>query len=203
MRRTLTLLFSFTLATLTLGYAAPRLAEGWKPFSFQGTERFEYKLVTHQRGQKPKESGMILELDKSEQKSDAGAELVKLSYTTQHWVEKDKLQGPNALASFGLAGGMAPSFFFMNPMITGFSEQMDFEVGEKMSLFGAGKVEITAKETVAGVEGFVCKMFGPKAQNEPLQFEWVVNPEVALPLRVLTYQNGELSSEMHLVSYEP
>lgn len=175
--------------------------EGWKPWQFGENERYELVMTDWSSGE-AKVVGMVLDLSPAKQAAGDGERQVEVSYTTKVAVPVSEL-GPQT-AFGGAAGfGMGPAMLMLNPMASGFMDQMTLAVGEKMSLFGAGRIEITGKEELAGIEGFVCKFFGPKQQDEPLQFEWVVHPDLAMPLRSVTYDDqGNKTWEIVLTKYQ-
>lgn len=183
------------------GLAVAAVEDGWKLWQFGENERYELMMTDYSSGD-AKPVGMILDLSPAKEPAADGERQVNVSYTTTTAVPLSEL-GPET-AFGGAAGfGMGPAMMLMmNPMV-GFMDQMTLAVGEKMALFGAGRIEITGKEKLAGIEGFVCKFFGPKQEDEPLQFEWVVNPDLAMPLRSVTYDGeGNKTWEIVLQKYE-
>lgn len=200
--RFLSLLVPFSFAT---GATALVLQDdaGWKPWQFQVGETYEFRMTDHSRpDQAPIQ--LVLDLAPSEVQGKDGAKQVAVSYTTTVLVKESELGPQTAFGGGAGALAMGPAMLMLNPMITGFADQLTLEVGEKMALFGAGRIEITEKVKVAGIEGFLCKMYGPKQQEQAgaLQFEWVVNPEIAAPLKSVTYdRKGQKTMEFELVSY--
>jgi len=176
----------------------PRAAAGqdskkWKPYQFVGNERYDYKVVMSNDEEK-KESGWILDLRKK------GAEDFEVTQSYRNVVKKT-LPGPEILAgSMGL--GMSPIFFLMNPAYSAFLEQLELKEGEKLSLFGAGMIKVTAKETVGGRTGYTCKFFTKQEDKDVLACEWTIDPELALPLRSVTYEGGKEKFRFDLLSYK-
>ena len=198
-RRTLAL--STALCTLVAGSAALVVREGWKPWQFGKNELYELRMIDHSSADaRP----LGLELDIRPAEARDGAEQVTVRYATEVVIPAAELGPETAFGgALGAGFGMGPAMLLMNPMITGFMGDMNLAVGEKMSLFGLGRIEITGKKEIAGVEGFACKFFGPKEQNEPLQYEWVLNPDLAMPLESITYDSeGKKTWEIQLVRYE-
>ena len=192
MKKLLVLLALPLLATTAVALA---IEEGWKPWQFKTNEVYELRVMDH-NGRDAKPTHFVLDIAPGE-----GEGMVQVSYTTRTQMKASELGAQTAFG--GMASGMGAGLAMMiNPMAMGFMEQLDLAVGEKMALFGAGHIEVTGKETIAGVEGFVCKMFGPKNQDSPLQSEWVVNPDLAIPLRSVTYNRGKKGFEVELVRYE-
>ena len=201
-RKLLTAAAPLLLAGL-LGAAAPglvRAAQGWKPWQFGTNEHYEFTIHDHTNPE-AKPVGVVLDL-RPAGASEGGEELVTVSYTTATDVPASEL-GPQT-AFGGAAGmGMGLGLMLINPMIVAFMDQVTLEVGEKMALFGAGRIEVTAREEIAGVEGFVCRYLGPKEQGEPLLGEWVVHPDVAIPLRSVTYDaQGKKAQEIVMTRFQ-
>ncbi|MBU1291843.1 hypothetical protein KJ898_08645, partial [bacterium] len=56
------------------------------------------------------------------------------------------------------------------------------------------------KEKIAGREGFVCQFFQAD-EEEKMLAEWVIDPELALPLRSKIFEDNELQGQIELVKY--
>ena len=80
-------------------------------------------------------------------------------------------------------------------------QEMDLEVGEKMSCYGIGLIKVTGKEKIAGREGFVCQLFQTMDDEEELVAEWIVDPELALPLRSRVFSEEKVESQIELIKY--
>ena len=195
------LVLSAAICCLGAGAAALAVREGWKPWQFGTNELYELRMIDHST---PDSRPMGLVLDITPAEARGGAEQVTVSYTTKVEMPASELGPETAFGgALGAGFGMGPAMLLMNPMITAFMGEMNLAVGEKMAMFGMGRIEITGKQEIAGMEGFVCKFFGPKEQNEPLQFEWVLHPDLALPLESITYDSeGNKTWEIQLVRYE-
>ena len=64
-----------------------------------------------------------------------------------------------------------------------FFPQLELNVGEKMSLWGAGLVKVTGKETVAGIEGYIVEFYQTQNGEDKLVTKMTINPDYPLPLR--------------------
>jgi hypothetical protein len=172
-------------------------AQAWEPYAFQGDERFEY--VIHGSGQ----DEVIYILDIRREGEENGEARYRVSYTTESVVTASQL---GADMAFGGAFGMSLNMAILNPMYMMFMGPMfgdlEWEVGERLSLFGMGRMTITGTETVAGHEGFVVQFESGQGDERELAAEWVINPEIALPLRSRTYERGEVAMEAVLRSYQ-
>ena len=173
-------------------------AEKWQPYQFKGNERFEYKIIWNEN-EEPVEITYILDIKIDPEKSQKGEEVYEVSYTTKGTLTKDKLGQETA---FGLGGayGISLNMLVINPAYGFFFSQMDLKVGEKMSFFGAGIIKVTAMEEIVGRSGFVCQLFSPEEEDKILA-EWVIDPELALPLRSKTYGEEGIEGEIELLNY--
>ena len=173
-------------------------AQKWQPYQFKGNERFEYKIIWNEN-EEPVEITYILDIKIDPEKSQKGEEVYEVSYTTKGTLTKDKLGQETA---FGLGGayGISLNMLVINPAYGFFFSQMDLKVGEKMSFFGAGIIKVTAMEEIVGRSGFVCQLFSPEEEDKILA-EWVIDPELALPLRSKTYGEEGIEGEIELLNY--
>lgn len=173
-------------------------AQKWQPYQFKGNERFEYKIIWNEN-EEPVEITYILDIKIDPEKSQKGEEVYEVSYTTKGTLTKDKLGQETA---FGLGGayGISLNMLVINPAYGFFFSQMDLKVGEKMSFFGAGIIKVTAMEEIAGRSGFVCQLFSPEEEDKML-VEWVIDPELALPLRSKTFGEEGIEGEIELLNY--
>ena len=181
-----------------LGIGQVVWAEKWEPYQFKGNEYFEYKIL-FEEGEEKGEATYILDIKGSSEKSTSGEEVFEVSYTTKGTLTKDEL---GAETAFGLWGsyGMSLSMLVINPAYAFFFSQMDLKVGEKMNFFGAGIIEVIGKEKVAGREGFVCQLFQADEEDKMIA-EWIIDPELALPLRSKVFEDNELQGQIELVKY--
>jgi hypothetical protein len=181
-----------------LGLGQLGWAQKWQPYQFKGNERFEYKIIWNEN-EEPVEITYILDIKIDPEKSQEGAEVYEVSYTTKGTLTKDKLGQETAFGLWG-AYGISLNMLVINPAYGFFFSQMDLKVGEKMSFFGAGIIKITGMEEIAGRSGFVCQLFSPEEEDKMLA-EWVIDPELALPLRSKTYGDDGIEGEIELLNY--
>ena len=93
-------------------------------------------------------------------------------------------------------------------MILGlFGADLELEVGSSMQLFDGSKIRVVEKQTVAGVEGYLCTK-SVRSEDEAgnrvdvLTSEWVIAPNVGWPLSVRVYDEGDqVKYVMELVEY--
>jgi len=170
----------------------------WEPYQFKGNERFELKIQWQESGEQ-KEVIYILDIRDSGKKSPDGTEILEVSYTTRGTLTRDEL-GPET--AFGLWGvyGVSLNMLVVNPAYGFFFSQMDLKVGEKMSFFGAGLMKVIGVENIAGREGFICQFFQPDETGKMVA-EWVIDPELALPLRSKIFDDFGTQGEVELVNY--
>ena len=173
-------------------------AEKWQPYQFRGNERFEYKILLEEDEEKG-EATYILDIKESSEKSASGEEVFEVTYTTKGTLTKDEL-GPET--AFGLWGsyGISLNMLVINPAYAFFFSQMDLKVGEKMNFFGAGIIKVIGKEKIVGREGFVCQLFQADEEDKMLA-EWVIDPELALPLRSKIFEDNVLQGQIELLEY--
>jgi len=176
---------------VALAATSARAQDKWKPFQFEGNERYDYKLVVDDGGT-PKETGFSLDIRK---KSEVDFDV---TWSIKSSLTKDELNEQTLLAGWANA---APAWAIMNPMYAMFVNDLELKVGEKMSLFGAGTVKVTGKETVGGRTGFTCQYFQKTDDSEVLIWEWTVDPELALPIRSITHDSGRETSRAELTGY--
>jgi len=192
------LIIVLLIVMFLLGAGQAIWAEKWEPYQFKGNERFEYKILLEEDGEE-EESIYILDIKESSEKSKSGEEVFEVSYITKGTLTKDEL-GPET--AFGLMGsyGISLNMLVINPAYGFFFSQMDLKVGEKMNFFGAGIIKVIGKEKIAGREGFVCQLF--QADEEDMMIaEWVIDPELALPLKSRIFEDDELQGQIELVKY--
>jgi hypothetical protein len=175
------------------------LAEKWQPYQFKGNERFEYKVIWEMRKEK-KEATYIMDIKKSGKKTKEGEEIFEVSYTTKGTLKKQELRQE---AAYGLWGtyGISLSALILNPFYQIYLTQIDLKVGEKMSFYGAGIMKVIGKQKVAGREGFICQLFQTRKDKEELTAEWIIDPELAMPLRSKVFKKEQVESEAELIKY--
>ncbi len=162
----------------------------WGPFEFEGNERYRYRVSWNDGD----ERSAIYELGIREDPEGN----FKVSYSTEVTLSPSELSEELV---FGFWGGYGPSlsFLFLNPMYKMLFNQLELAVGEKMSYYGQGKMEVVDKESIAGMVGYVCKFYESPGR---LVAEWVINPDLALPLRSRMYEGSGVKGEIELLGYE-
>ncbi|MBS3765648.1 hypothetical protein KGY71_03900 [Candidatus Bipolaricaulota bacterium] len=164
--------------------------EKWSPFEFKGNELYRYRVKWEDEGQESAIYSLRIE------ENAAGNYTVK--YSTEVEVEPSQLSSDVA---FGYWGSYGPSLqlMFFNPMYSMFFDQLELKVGEKMSFYGQGLIKVTGKEKVAGHVGYVCRLFN---SEEEFVAEWVVDPELALPLRSMNSEQSGGEGEILILDYK-
>ena len=185
------LILGLALAFVPRGVSAQD-GNKWKPYQFKGNERFEYKVITVD-GDVRKEMGYVLDV------RNKGAEDWDVTTSVKNTMKKSS-QGAEILMG-GLTMGLSPAMFLMNPLFGAFMEQVELKEGEKMSLFGAGVIKVTKKETVGGRTGFTCELYTKQDNKDELTWSCTVDPTLALPIRSITFEGGKEKHRMELVSY--
>ncbi|MFW6013164.1 MAG: hypothetical protein ACOCZX_06070 [Candidatus Bipolaricaulota bacterium] len=181
-------LLAVLIAGLVMASAFGGQAQVWQPFSFRGNESYRYQ-INWQNGE---ENSAIYSLTISQ--NDSG------KYTVEYSTEIEAEELSSELA-FGYWGTYGPSlqYMFWNPMYEMLFSQLELKVGEKMSYLDFGTMEVKGKENVAGFEGFVCELSDTDGEKTA---EWVIDPEIALPLRSYMYEGNVDEGEVVLLDYE-
>jgi len=158
----------------TLGFA-----DMWEPYQFEPKDQeYEYKITTFEEDVE-KVSTYVLQIKKK------GDDQLEVSVKTT-WTAAEEDLGSQILGGWWAAGAFGLTMAFINPMYAAFFGGLDMYEGNKMSFFGAGVVEITGTEKVAGRTGFVCVF-----RNEdrgPVMGRYVVDPDVPLPLKTELFE---------------
>jgi len=176
LKRIITALAIFIAITsiITLSYA-----DMWQPYEFEPkNQRYEYKITTFQEGIE-KVSTYVLDMEKRESGQ------MDVSVKTTWTAEEDELD-QQILGGWWAAGAFGLTMAFINPMYAAFFGGLDMHVGNKMSFFGAGVVEVAGTEKIAGRTGFVCVLRNQDAG--PVLGRYVVDPQVPLPLKTELYE---------------
>ncbi|HEX7899039.1 MAG TPA: hypothetical protein VF950_14845 [Planctomycetota bacterium] len=177
--------------TIALALLAAQDGKKWKPFEFAGNEKFEYKVVQTDNDEK-KESGFLLDLRKK------GDEQLEVTVSHRSILRKD--QGAEIVMSGGGAG-MLPLVLF-NPGILGLFQQVELKEGEKMAILGFGVIKVGKKETIGGRSGFPCTLIAQQDGKDVASFQWTIDPELGLPIRSITYEEGKEKIRADLLSYK-
>lgn len=193
------LFVAVTICLLAVFFNQTANAVKWEPYQFKGNEKYEFRIISSDDG-KQLEAYYALEIKKSGKKDSAGEDLFEVTYTTRGEVPESKL---GAETAFGLWGfyGVSLAMVFVNPAYSFFFTQLDLVEGGNMNFYGAGTVRVTGKETVGGREGFVCKLSQPGDEGEQLITEWTVDPNLALPIKSILYDEGEVQNRIELIKY--
>jgi len=165
----------------------------WKPYQFKGNERYEYKVVMTD-GDSRKEMGYVFDI------RNKGAEDWDVTTSFKNTLKKST-PGPEVLMS-GLSMGMSPALLLMNPLFGMFLEQVELKEGGKGDLLGVGLIKVTKKETVGGRTGLICEFYTKAENKDVLAFTCTIDPELALPIKSITLEEGKEKVRMELVSYK-
>jgi len=169
------------------------LAKKWQPYQFKGNERFEYEVISWE-DEEEKEALYILDIKELEE------DTFEVTYITKGTLKKEELGMETAYGLWGFYG-VSLNALILNPFYCIYFQEMDLEVGEKMSFWGAGLIKVIEKEEIAGREGFVCQFFQTIDDEEELVAEWTIDPELALPLRSKVFSEEKVESQIELIKY--
>ncbi len=166
------------------------LAKKWQPYQFKGNERFEYEVITCE-DEEEKQVLYILDIKELEE------DTFEITYITKGTLKREELGMETAYGLWDFHG-ISLSVLILSPS---YFQEIDLEVGEKMSYCGVGLIKVTGKEKIAGREGFVCQLFQTIDDEEELVAEWTIDPELALPLRSRVFSEEKVESQIELIKY--
>jgi hypothetical protein len=151
----------------------------WPPYQFEPKDQeYEYEIITFEGGVE-KTSLYALKMEKMEN----GQMEVSVKTT---WVTGQDELDQQILGGWWAAGAFGVTMAFINPMYAAFFGGLDLYEGNKMSFFGAGVVEVTGTENVAGRSGWVCVF--SNQDGGPILGRYVVDPDVPLPLKTELFE---------------
>jgi len=131
------------------------------------------------------EAGYILDIREIGGKTPEGENTFQVTYTTTGILTSDELGEETAFGLWGVYG-ISLNMLMINPGYAFFFSQMDLNVGEKMNFFGAGIIKVIGKEA--------------DDENNMLA-EWVIDPDLALPLKSKIFEDGKLQGQIELTKY--
>ena len=197
--------------------------EYWKFGEFhKDREFFKYRITTYQYERNNSEDDTVYELENEEvifyqliitRKND---DLVNISYSyqkdytgeefeSQDSSEKLMLLSSGNLSNIGTVGWITSNIIILSSQ----AENLELEVGSSMSTWTGGKIKITDKKRLAGVEGYVCDYLDVSKNEDgdrisKKTMEWIINPVIGLPISIKTFdpQMEKIIRSMELVDYE-
>lgn len=175
-------LTAFLVLTSMLGLC---FAAMWQPYQFEPKDQeYEYQIITFEEDVELEEdvekiSFYVLKMEKKEN----GQMEVSVKTT---WVTGQDELDQQILGGWWAAGAFGVTMAFINPMYAAFFGGLDLYEGNKMSFFGAGVVEVTGTENVAGRTGFVCVF--RNQDGGPILGRYVVDPGIPLPLKTELFE---------------
>lgn len=200
---------------LVCAWASVASGQAWKPYQFSQEERYEFAVVTYERDgyedddwtiprMVGTESRYAVDIRGTGETSADGEPLFDVGVTTERRVVQSEIGDVAGvtLSSFSNMSFAMLSNPFMFIFLESFFEEVEFEVGERMSIFGIGRASIVGMESHGGREGFVVQLETGSAGERELAGEWVIDPDLAMPIAVRVYDNGVLKSEYSLVAYD-
>jgi hypothetical protein len=185
---------SVALPVVSPGQSAAQAQDGkWKPYEFRGDERYEYELTMEDGSGAPKQTGFLLDIRKR------SGEEFEVTWSVRSLVTREELSQQSLLETWA---STVPAAAILTPVYAMFADQLELREGEKMSVMGAGTVKVVGKERIGERTGFVCQFSSkPDGGEEVLTWEWTIDPELALPIKSIVYENGKEQSRAELVEY--
>lgn len=184
--------------------AAPSLsgAGKWKVTDEAKPLYYKMKSTTYSRRGDVKTVVFEIDVKNANTTGEPGSEKMFVVRTTQeHTMPARRLRGMQLaygamqLGAISVAGAHWAAY-------QGLLGQLELTVGEKMSYFGGMLAKVTAKETIAGHEGFVVQMFNTSKDEPVLMAELVLHPDIPVALRTRSYRKGKVQQETVLLKYE-
>lgn len=181
-------------------------AQGWEPYTFQGTEHFKYDIKSVDNGEE-KTGSFTLDIEKKDEKqykisfaSKLGDSESSSSITATPDEIATKLMMSMVMGG-SEAGAILGVTLFTPALGIIFASDQDLEVGSGWSRTEGGKKEsfkIEEKETIAGHEGYRC-VFREDGRIKYLQ---VIAPDIGLPLRTQMNDDDGTHFELKLVEFK-
>ncbi len=182
-------IFSLVLVLLFIS-TLPIAALTWQPYDFSGNECYSYSVFW-----KDVKFQFDFEITAIDDLFDNEKELFDVSLTYKLLLDKNML-GEGIFETFELYSLFTVTLF--NPIYFYCLENLDYIIGEALTFAGTDlMVAIIAREKIGGREGFLCRF----TENEEIIGEWVIDPELALPLRSTIYSRDEIEAELLLLNY--
>ncbi|NLL42272.1 MAG: hypothetical protein GX251_02895 [Firmicutes bacterium] len=134
-------------------------------------------------------------------------ETTELTMAYTYHVSQEELAEQLGLMGFNMSWIMGGGEWLGEFMLLGFfASDLELEVGNSMQVFDGSRVRVVEKQTVAGVEGYLCRKTVREEDEEGnrieiLNSEWVIAPKVGWPLLVRVYRDDQVVYVMELVEY--
>lgn len=200
-----------TLPAVIVGllvFAAVASAQTWRPFEFTSGGKYEFHVQQFEYSSwddsvTETEYFYTLSVRDTGSQSEDGERLWDVTTGTRRQHTDSELAD---LLNFNMFS-FTQALMFGNPfeymVLLMALEDIDFEVGERITVLGMGRVSIVAEETVAGRTGLVLRHEVGDSGDRRVALEWVVDEKLPLPLTVRQYDDeGRVVLQTVLVSYE-
>lgn len=169
-------------------------AQSWTPYELTGPAYF--KFATHEVG--APETFYSVDIRNSSEVDEDGEQLYEVTTTRTSYQTLD-----NALMGDAFFTGLMTGFTSMYlMMLLPAMSDLDMVPGEKMSLFGMGRVTVLGTQEHGGRSGHHL-LFETKNSDDEYEraMEWVIDMDLPLPIATRFYEDGELTREERLVEY--
>lgn len=178
----------------------------------QQYERFKYEITSYSYkwdydlGEEVREETkqiQTLELNKIDDDTTKLTIVYTYDVPSKDLYDQFTFMGLSGLSSFMMSGG---DWIGEIVMLNFYAEDMELEVGSIIQLYDGSRIRITEKQTVAGVEGYFFTRSERHQDDDGNRIdvkisEFVVAPDIGMPLLVRIYSGGEVSFIMELVEY--
>lgn len=191
------------LAVTVLALPSLSQAGKWKADQQLRAMAYTMKVTTYDRRGRTTEGVLGLDVRPTEKVDAAGKVLWSVKTTQERLADPDSLKGAGLVHGLpgGLMGGLT-GVSMQAAMYKGFLSQLELAEGEKLAVFGGMLLKVTGKETIAGIEGYVVKVFRTQNDQETLLSEMVLNEDIPVALRSRNYSKDKLQSEVVLLSFK-
>lgn len=208
-RKSLIIVFALVVV---FSFSSPGLAQeywDWNKFDAQ-YEKFTYEITSYttqwdwEIGEDVPVEVKQLQTVELERLDEETTELT-MAYT--YHVSQEELAEQLGLMGFNMSWIMGGGEWLGEFMLLGFfASDLELEVGNSMQVFDGSRVRVVEKQTVAGVEGYLCRKTVREEDEEGnrieiLNSEWVIAPKVGWPLLVRVYRDDQVVYVMELVEY--
>lgn len=205
-RKSLLLVFSIFVV---LSCSVPLLAqESWEWVSFTGQrEIFTYE-ITHYSEEWYRDTREYVRVENKQymhidlQKLDDEKTEIFISYTyrvpTSELWDEFSYMGLGGLSAFTLSGG---AWFGEFSNMSFFAADLDLIEGRIVEFWDGSWVRVIDKREVNGIEGYYITKSYDESEGGELISEWIIAPNVPMPLFIKVYEDGEVTVIVELVEY--
>lgn len=184
-------LFALPLALLlTLAGAAVASAHEWRAFEFTSPGQYEFHVQTirHFSWMDPweleSEHFYTIAVRPTDTFAPDGERILDVTTAEHHHLTESRLRQSFGFGMLAFDDYLIFGEPFEFTVLLQALPDMDFEVGQRISVPGLGRVSIVEEETVAGRTGLVVRYEEGDASDRRVRLEWTIDDKLSLPLAV-------------------